>query len=427
MDTKAFTFNSNAKYNAGSIYNTKDLRDMLTSPSIQVKTSSTSGFLTKYPDPFEKYPLTVTSATVITDWHTQPMRFWQNQVNFAVWCATAGCGISKQDHLEVSDPMMRAVYHFHVYYQIRRILAELQAPLPQDQAWDALNNPYDQRAYERICGEFGVSPQTDWRVKGKNHGLGRVYNYWTNDGYHIYGDGTYYEKSMTFAGTQTSPGALHIDYIKQDSDDANHMWGTFVLDVSQGFTQSGVERINDSIRTYVWDILGAQAQTRSQILGIGTAFDAQKQFLANLEDTISSPVDLPSAIKRYQDVLQYAGSEVNFVFGIGLYMAPSDMLLRVGRVAGYNNEITIATSAQDLGINTNVNKVPTPPEAVTGETGLVVPQGPKPPIRKTMAQGALYATSRETGVSAQLHSEEKTALVVGSVGVGLFLLWVFSP
>ena len=59
------------------------------------------------------------------------------------------------------------------------------------------------------------------------------------------------------------------------------------------------------------------------------AFDAQKNFLANLEDAISSPVGLPSAIKRYQDVLHYAGSTVNVVFGIGLYMAPSGLLPRI--------------------------------------------------------------------------------------------------
>ena len=233
------------------------------------------------------------------------------------------------------------------------------------------------------------------------------------------------ETSMAFAA-QTHPGCLAIGFIRQDSADADHMWGTFILDVSQGFTHPGVERVNDSIRTYVWAILGAQAQTRSAILGIGTAFDAQKQFLANLEDSIASPVDLPSAIKRYQDVLQYAGSEVNFVFGIGLYMAPGDMLLRVGRVAGYNNEITIATSAQSLGLNAEVNKEPTPPEVVTGETGLVVPQKPMPQTPRPSRPLPSPAIG-EKKQSAQEHTEEKTALIVASMGVGLLLLWVFAP
>ena len=76
--------------------------------------------------------------------------------------------------------------------------------------------------------------------------------------------------------------------------------GFFVLDRSEGFTQAGVERVNESIRNYVWATLGAQAQTRSNILKAGTGFDAQKQFLANIENAIASPVDIPSGIARYQ-------------------------------------------------------------------------------------------------------------------------------
>ena len=79
-----------------------------------------------------------------------------------------------------------------------------------------------------------------------------------------------------------------------------------------------MERLNDSIRTYVWAILGAQAQTRSNILKTGTGFDAQKQFLADIEDAIASPVDIPSSISRYQKTLQYASTLLDFVYGIRL-------------------------------------------------------------------------------------------------------------
>ena len=66
---------------------------------------------------------------------------------------------------------------------------------------------------------------------------------------------------------------------------------TFVIDNAKGFSRAGVERINDIICTYCWAILGSQTQTRTDILGSGTAFDAQKQFLANVEDAINSPLD----------------------------------------------------------------------------------------------------------------------------------------
>ena len=120
--------------------------------------------------------------------------------------------------------------------------------------------------------------------------------------------------------------------------------------------QAGVARINDSIRTYVWSIVGAQSQARSSILGTGKAFDAQKQFLANVEDVINSEVDLPSSIERYQSTLQYARSKVDFVVGLGLYMIPSDMDLYIGTINGYNNLITIATDDLQLGHNDTINE-----------------------------------------------------------------------
>ena len=117
-----------------------------------------------------------------------------------------------------------------------------------------------------------------------------------------------------------------------------------------------MERLNDSVRTYVWAILGAQTQTRSNILKAGTGFDAQKQFLANVEDAIASPVDIPSGIARYQKTLQYASTPLDFVFGIGLYFARSDMALHPGNDQGYNNEIVIAGSEAAIGHNPGIKE-----------------------------------------------------------------------
>ena len=109
---------------------------------------------------------------------------------------------------------------------------------------------------------------------------------------------------------------------------------TFFLYKSEGFTQADVERLNDSIRTYVRAILGAQAQMRSNILKTGTGFDTQKQFLANIEHAIASPVDIPSSISRYQKTLQYSSTPLDFVFGIALYLSPSDIALQPWGMSG---------------------------------------------------------------------------------------------
>ena len=218
----------------------------------------------------------------------------------------------------------------------------------------------------------------------------------------------------------------------------------FILDKSEGFTQAGVERLNDSIRTYVWAILGAQAQTRSKIFKAGTGFDAQKQFLANVEDAIASPVDIPSSIARYQKTLQYASTPLDFVFGIGLYLAPSDMALHPGNVQGYNNEILTAGSEAAIGHNPGINES----EQISGtgdksfEGKIAAPAGTDhkgPPSGKPAAdvaeqRGHAADVAEQRGqekhasgsAAATSHEDEKMALIATGVGVGLVALWLGS-
>ena len=54
-----------------------------------------------------------------THWNKAPMRSWQTQLNFAVWCALSACGVSSEHLNYTKHPMVRAVYHFHVYYHVR--------------------------------------------------------------------------------------------------------------------------------------------------------------------------------------------------------------------------------------------------------------------------------------------------------------------
>lgn len=69
--------------------------------------------------------------------------------------------------------------------------------------------------------------------------------------------------------------------------------------------------------------------TRTSIIGTGTAFGAQKEFLDLLGKPIFSPVDILGSIARYQNVLQYAHSKVDCVYGYDLTMSPSVMALQI--------------------------------------------------------------------------------------------------
>jgi len=128
----------------------------------------------------------------------------------------------------------------------------------------------------------------------------------------------------------TSFGPELQSYLRQSVSEAEIGFVYSMLDQTQGFTHAGIERLNDSIRTYVWAILGSQSEQRTPILGSEAAFTAQKQFLANVEATSEQAGDI--SVVKYQDVLQYARGKLDFVLGEQLYMCPSDMYLAISRV-----------------------------------------------------------------------------------------------
>ena len=52
--------------------------------------------------------------------------------------------------------MIRSVYHFHVYYHVRRILKKLQVPLPHETGFNTADNPYTESEFFKICEDYGV-------------------------------------------------------------------------------------------------------------------------------------------------------------------------------------------------------------------------------------------------------------------------------
>ena len=84
----------------------------------------------------------------------------------------------------------------------------------------------------------------------------------------------------------------------------------FLLDKSQGFTRASAVRIDDSIKAYVYCILGSQAQTRSNIM---KSLECQQNFVDLLESHINSLFSIPESIHKYQDAIQVLESTMLWV------------------------------------------------------------------------------------------------------------------
>ena len=119
---------------------------------VNIYVTSTDYFTTKFRQVFTKTQIKFTTAKYARKWLAKPdMSFWPQQLNFALWCATTGCGVSREmlfpSTLNLSE-QIRTFYQFHVYYTTRTILYEMggiqnKNALPDDPAFNQQENPYD--------------------------------------------------------------------------------------------------------------------------------------------------------------------------------------------------------------------------------------------------------------------------------------------
>ena len=113
MGTKAFSFNSQAKYRSGG--NFKEKADTLSSANQKIMVDDQgSHFRAMFPDIFADYqnpPLTGDVAMANKAWQiwqNTPFNWWQCQLNFALWCASTGCGVSFVDTSKRRSPFLPA-------------------------------------------------------------------------------------------------------------------------------------------------------------------------------------------------------------------------------------------------------------------------------------------------------------------------------
>ena len=338
---------------------------------VKIYVTPTDYFTTKFRQIFTKTQIKFTQAKYARKWLAKPdMSFWPQQLNFALWCATMGCGVSREmlfsnSSLQLSD-QVRTFYQFHVYYTTRKILYEMggiqsKDALPDDPAFNQKDNPYDIASYKRICAEFGIDPSTDFRFTyGQNHELGYV-NIMYSNGPFAHKQWQYppadlsNPSSQRLAGDSSATTNNTIAFIRNDQG-ADTQFEHFVPAQTSGLTLKGLGRINQSIMAFGYCILGAQANTRSSILGnLGTARNTQTDVLVLIDDSIKT-LNVSNGPVKYQDAIEATKVRLNLAVARGVLLLPSRMIINMESIVGYNNNLRRATDDMKLGVNNQVNQ-----------------------------------------------------------------------
>ena len=225
--------------------------------------------------------------------------------------------------------------------------------LPGDSLFNEKDNRYDIPSYKRICKEFNVSTDADFRChKGANHGLGSVYIWVSYQGpsktdYSYPGFNKFKDE-----GGKASDGNLLQYIINSETED---QYEYFLNRVSNGLTNAGQARLNQSIEALVYCVLGAQVNVRSSILGnTGSAQEVRQEFLVLLEDAIKQP-DISKSVQRFQLAVQEAKVKLDLAVSPGTWLMPSRMVINTESTIGYNNRLKRVEPSMKLGVNTDVN------------------------------------------------------------------------
>ena len=125
--------------------------------TIVVSAMENDTFPARFPNIFVDYPLGQMRVgdKLWTNWNKTPMRLWQTQLNFAVFCASSAYGVSSAHLNYTKHPMIRSVYRVHVYYHVRRNLKKLQVPLPHETGFNAASNPYTESHFSKFVRIIG--------------------------------------------------------------------------------------------------------------------------------------------------------------------------------------------------------------------------------------------------------------------------------
>ena len=415
----------NNRYPIPGISFQEDVDDIASSLiNLDIFVTPTTSFSTKMRNIFGASMVRFTSGAQGNAWLNAPnYYYWPQQLNFSLWCATCGCGISLAE-LDKYPKIVQGFLKFHVYFTTRRVLYELGVPLPDESAFSQTNNVYTKSAFEALCNEFGVV-NADFRFKrGRNHGMVNVY---------VGGDSEEYEMDI---GSKESYWPRRV-YLFEDEgatarkgnkiynihkNDGKKQYSWFFPSRGSGLTRRGMGRINRSLEAFVYCVLGAQVNIRSGIVGnSGGAVEAQQEMQKLFESAVIEE-NLATSVQRYQLAVQESKLRLDLAFAPGIWLMPSNLVINTESIVGYNNELQKASDGMQFGVNVGVNEKS---KSVgvrhnLGESKVKLPhrvvKQVVPPQEKKSESVVIDVKEEDT------HETTKAAWMLGAAGLGW---WMF--
>ena len=226
-------------------------------------------------------------------------------------------------------------------------------------------------------------------------------------------------RNYKYRMSRNHTGVLGIDYqeVSKVENNSDSDWMCFIKEDSDGLTKTGQKLSQLAVESYVYAVLGAQAQTRWSIVSHGAkSLQTQEIFDRLVKDTITQD-DPVKAIFEMRLALKNTNVVLNMAITPGIILIPSDMIILREKVAGYNNVLALATKDMKFGVNENINYVE-PVKTVGTQEEQNVPLEGEP--LKTQER-VIFLRQGNAAPGILSHSDETPYLLGSTVTLGFLM------
>ena len=130
---------------------------------------------------------------------------------------------------------------------------------------------------------------------------------------------------------------------------------SFIAYESKGLTEIGQKLFQESLESFNYSVLGAEARTRWSIVGKGAkSSQTQDVFRKIVKDTIVQN-DTTVLISNMRASIQATNVVLNLAVVPNVILMPSNFVILDKKIEGYNNVLTTATEEMTFGVNKDVN------------------------------------------------------------------------
>ena len=283
---------------------------------LKVYVNDTDYFMSNLP------PLNITTNNK-AEWNLKEPYF---QSLVGAWIATYASGVSIE-HLTFKPDVPKQItsfMRFHLYFTVRRIRHEFETMSEN-------GIQYIMNKYKANFLKYHTPKWTWQEVSGyKNEHLG--------------------QDVVDMSKFTNIHGVGGVGSIR----DLKNVYKKFIPKKSDGLTTQGTELLNQSIESYIYSVIGAQARTKQSIYGPrASALDTQKVFRQIVEDSIIN-YDTSTWINNMNQAITSTNVVLNIAISPTLWLIPSSLIILEKPIVGYN-KLRVSDETMKFGLNKNVN------------------------------------------------------------------------